>query len=75
LIVERTLVRKDAPDRVVIFTSVVGQFRRNVAAPGAYTMARINGVCPKLSWAFGSAPSYSRSSTKLRFGTLIAPHA
>jgi hypothetical protein len=33
--VERILARKDAPDRVVILASVVGQFSRNLAAPGA----------------------------------------
>jgi hypothetical protein len=32
----RTLTRKDSPDRAVTLTSAVGQFSRNLAAPGAY---------------------------------------
>jgi hypothetical protein len=43
-------VSKEHPDRVVIFTSVVGQLNRNLAAPGANILVHINGRCksPKI---------------------------
>jgi hypothetical protein len=39
-----------------------------LAAPGSTWVLHINGVLPRWSWAFGSAPSSRRYSTKSRVG-------
>jgi hypothetical protein len=59
-----SLARKGSPDRVVILTSVAGQFSRNLAVPGAPVVVHINGVRPRWSWVFGSALFFKRSSSR-----------
>jgi hypothetical protein len=70
----RTMNRKASPDRGLPLMSIVGQFSRNLVAPGATVVVHINGVFPKLAGAFGSTPS-TKSSTKSRLVTAPPKHA
>jgi hypothetical protein len=55
-IVKRTSARKDAPDRVVILASVVGQFSRNLAT-GSTGRSKHQWCQSTHGRAFGSAPT------------------
>jgi hypothetical protein len=59
----------------MILTSVVGQLSRNFAALGVSGVVESNSVFPQRSWAFGSAPTSKRYSTKSRLVTLPEKHA
>jgi hypothetical protein len=57
------MARKTAPDRVIL-ASV-----EHLAAPGASVTVHINGVTPRWSWEFGSAPTcFQEELNKVEIG-------